>query len=103
MEDGSDAPLPTESAGERRRWSELPTGAKAAIVVAGVAELVMTSIAVRDLLRRPARDVRGPKAVWFLTCFVQPIGAPLYLALGRRIAASPPLRSMSGSPPSRRV
>ncbi|HVJ95982.1 MAG TPA: PLD nuclease N-terminal domain-containing protein [Acidimicrobiia bacterium] len=44
----------------------------------------MTTIALRDLVRRPRRQVRGPKLLWFLGCFVQPIGSPLYLLVGRR-------------------
>ena len=55
-----------------------------AIVIGGIAELVVTTIAVRDLIRRPASEVRGWKLLWFLGCFVQPIGSPLYLVVGRR-------------------
>jgi hypothetical protein len=47
-------------------------------------ELVVTTIAVRDLVRRPADEVRGPKVLWGPLLFVQPIGSPLYLVIGRR-------------------
>jgi len=57
------------------------------MVVVGIAEAVVTTIALRDLVRRPAATVRGPKLLWFLGCFVQPIGSALYLVAGRRSPA----------------
>ena len=68
----------------RKRWSDLSTEQKAGIVVGGVVELVLTTLALRDLARRPARDVHGPKVLWVLGCFVQPFGPVLYLLSGRR-------------------
>ena len=72
----------------KQRWSDLSLGARAAIVAGGVAEVVVTSIALRDLVRRPAALVRGPKLLWGPLLFVQPIGSPLYLIAGRRAAAA---------------
>jgi len=39
-----------------------------------------------DLVRRPRAQVRGPKALWMMGLFVQPVGPVAYLALGRRKA-----------------
>lgn len=69
---------------QRKRWSELSTPAKTAIVVGATVEVVMTTIALRDLVRRPAGEVRGPKVLWFLGVFVQPVGPIAYLRVGRR-------------------
>jgi hypothetical protein len=69
---------------KKKRWSELSFEQRVAIVVGAIVELVLTSIALRDLAKRPAREVRGPKLLWFLACFVQPIGPVLYLRAGRR-------------------
>ena len=44
----------------------------------------MTAIAVGDLVRQPAALVRGRKALWAPFLFVQPVGSPLYLLVGRR-------------------
>jgi hypothetical protein len=71
----------------KRKWSELSPLARTAIVVAGVAELAVTTFALQDLLRRPAAQVRGPKQLWGVGLFVQPVGSPLYLLVGRRPAA----------------
>ncbi len=54
------------------------------MVAGALVELVVTGTALRDLIRRPASEVRGPKLLWFLGLFVQPFGSPLYLLVGRR-------------------
>ena len=68
---------------EKKRWEDFTPVQKTAIVVGASIELVVTSIALRDLVRRPRAEVRGPKLLWFLGFFVQPAGAPLYLLCGR--------------------
>ena len=73
-----------DPAQDRPRWADLPRGQQAAIVALGVAEVVLTTIAVVDLKRRPRRQVRGPKALWALGLVVQPFGPVAYLLLGRR-------------------
>lgn len=54
-----------------------------AIVALASVELALTATALVDLARRPAAQVRGPKALWALGCFVQPVGPVAYLAVGR--------------------
>jgi hypothetical protein len=73
---------------KKQRWSDLSPRARAAIVVGGVAEAVVTAVALRDLVRRPATLVRGPKWLWGPALFVQPIGSPLYLVAGRRTGSA---------------
>jgi hypothetical protein len=51
-------------------------------VVAGAVEVVLTTVALRDLARRPAAQVRGPKPLWLLACVVQPVGPIAYLTVG---------------------
>ena len=70
--------------GRKKRWSELSPVARTAILAGALAEVVVTAIALRDLIRRPADEVRGKKLLWAMGCFVQPIGSPLYLVVGRR-------------------
>jgi len=69
---------------QKKRWSVLSPAAKTAIVVGGALEVVLTTVALRDLVRRPRGDVRGPKALWVLGFVVQPFGPLLYLGVGRR-------------------
>jgi hypothetical protein len=68
----------------KKQWSDLTRSQQVAICVGGAAELLMTAYALRDLARRPATQVRGPKAAWVLAFFVQPVGPLAYLAAGRR-------------------
>lgn len=70
----------------KRRWQDLSPAQQRTIVVAGAVEVVLTSVALVDLARRPTSQVRGPKALWVLGCFVQPFGPIAYLTLGRRSA-----------------
>lgn len=66
------------------KWSELNPTQQRAICVAGAIEVVMTAAALRDLGRRPASEVRGPKSAWALALFVQPVGPIAYFGFGRR-------------------
>jgi hypothetical protein len=70
----------------KKKWSDLSPAQQRAICVLGAAELVMTVAALRDLAKRPADQVRGPKAAWRLGAFVQPVGPIAYFACGRRCA-----------------
>jgi hypothetical protein len=60
----------------KKQWSDLSTIARSAIVHGAFAELIVTAVALRDLLHRPAAQVRGPKALWGVGLFVQPVGFP---------------------------
>ncbi len=68
---------------QKKRWSEFSPAAKKAIVIGGAVEVAVTSFALRDLIRRPGGDVRGPKLLWVLGFVVQPFGPLLYLRVGR--------------------
>ena len=70
--------------GQKLRWDDLSDGQRAAIVVGAAVEVVLTTVALVDLARRPREQVRGPKPLWALGCFVQPVGPIVYLAWGRR-------------------
>ncbi len=72
----------------KKRWSDFSPRTQTAIVLGGIAEVVVTTGAFRDLVRRPAALVRGPKPLWGAALFVQPIGSPLYLLAGRRIGSA---------------
>lgn len=69
---------------EQKKWSDLSTGQKRAVYVAGVAEVILTVAALSDLARRPAEQVRGRKSAWVLAFSVQPFGPLAYFAVGRR-------------------
>lgn len=68
----------------RKKWSEMSPAAQRTVVVVGLAEVALTTVALIDLARRPAQQIRGSKPVWALGIFIQPVGPVAYLAFGRR-------------------
>jgi hypothetical protein len=67
----------------KKRWSDLSDRQRAVLVVGSAVEVVLTTVALVDLARRPSDQVKGSKAWWTLACFVQPVGPIAYLAMGR--------------------
>lgn len=68
----------------KKSWSDLTAGQQRLVMATGAAEAIVTGAALRDLARRPADSVRGPKALWGAACFVQPVGPLAYYVVGRR-------------------
>jgi hypothetical protein len=71
----------------RRRWSDLSERSRRLIVLGAAVEGVLKTVALVDLARRPAADVRGPKAAWAAAVLLVNSGggAPLaYLLAGRK-------------------
>jgi hypothetical protein len=66
------------------RWSDLSSGQRAVIGAAAVAELSMKIAALIDISRRPAEQIRGPKALWRSAQVVNLVGPVSYFAFGRR-------------------
>ncbi len=66
------------------QWHDLSPAQRVALGGAIIVEVTLTVTALADLVRRPARQVRGPKLMWAVGCFVQPIGPAAYLRFGRR-------------------
>lgn len=71
----------------KKRWSERSPQSRRLIIAAGTFEVVLKIVALIDLARRPADEVRGPKARWaFALVLVNSVGLmPLaYFILGRK-------------------
>jgi len=69
---------------QKKQWGDFTPSQQKAIIVAFAVEAVLTTVALVDLARRPRAQVRGPKPLWALGCFVQPVGPLAYLLIGRR-------------------
>lgn len=70
-----------------KRWADLSPTQKRLIMVGAVVESVLKAVALADLARRPAAQVRGPKPLWavILTLANSLGAAPLiYWFYGRR-------------------
>lgn len=71
----------------KKKWNELSPRSRKLIAVGSVFETVLKVIALVDLSRRPAAEVRGDKRKWAAAItFVNAFGAVpiLYLLRGRR-------------------
>jgi hypothetical protein len=68
----------------KKRWSDFSPQQQTAIIVAAIIELILTTLALRDLSRRSRSEVRGPKVLWVFASAVQPVGPILYFLVGRR-------------------
>ena len=49
---------------DRRRWSDLSEGTRRLIIVTAVADSILKGVAILDIKRRPANQIRGPKELW---------------------------------------
>jgi len=67
-----------------QKWSDLSDQQKKVIAVALVIHLILLALTWRDLGRRPAADVRGPKRFWRLAATMNTTGSLAYWLFGRR-------------------
>ncbi|TDW95654.1 MULTISPECIES: hypothetical protein [Kribbella] len=70
-----------------KKWADLSTRQQRLVVAGAVVESVLKAVALADLARRPATQVRGPKPLWALalTLFNSLGAAPIiYWLYGRK-------------------
>lgn len=71
----------------RKRWSELSEASRRLIILGAAVETILKVVALVDLARRPAEQVRGSKARWaWAVAVTNSLGSvpAAYLAFGRR-------------------
>jgi hypothetical protein len=69
------------------QWTELTDRQRTLVVLAVVTDSVAKVVALRDLRRRPAEQIRGPRWLWGAAVALTGSGGAvplLYLAVGRR-------------------
>ena len=62
----------------------LSPAARAAVWILLAFELVLIAATERDIQRRPAEGIRGPKLLWRVVATQNVIGPAAYFGLGRR-------------------
>ena len=67
----------------KRKWSEMSAAQKSVTVVLAVVQLTMAATAWRDLARRDATQVKGPKWRWALIIGANFFGPIAYFRRGR--------------------
>ena len=69
----------------KTHWKDLSSKRKTGIIIVSLAQFALTAAAYRDLAKRPAKEVDGPKLAWGIAILVNWIGPLTYFAKGRKI------------------
>jgi hypothetical protein len=67
-----------------KRWGDLSSTQRKAVVLSGVVQLGLLAAALADIYRRPAEEFRGDKRLWAVVAFVNFVGPVSYFLFGRR-------------------
>ena len=76
------------TARQKKTWTEMSPGAKIGTLVTGLVQVSLLVAAQRDISRRPAELINGPKAAWRAASFVNFIGPMGYFIFGRKHSAT---------------
>jgi len=68
----------------KKTWKEMPPAARVAFVALGIAQVSLMLAAQRDISKRPADQINGPKAAWRVAALINFIGPMGYFILGRK-------------------
>ena len=66
-----------------KSWNELSVVSRWRVAILGITQLALQFVALRDLVKRPAAEVRGAKGAWAAASFINFLGPIAYLAFGR--------------------
>jgi hypothetical protein len=69
---------------QKRRWQDLSDQQRMMVVAGTVVQLSLQFLALRDLHKRTAEQVRGPKWAWVPLTSVNFFGPIAYFVVGRR-------------------
>lgn len=70
----------------KKTWKEMSPAARAGMVAVGIAQISLMLAAQRDISRRPAEQINGPKVAWRMAAFINFIGPMGYFVFGRKRA-----------------
>ncbi|MFJ5862558.1 hypothetical protein ACIQCM_14160 [Pseudarthrobacter sp. NPDC092439] len=69
---------------QKKTWKEMSPSARAGFILVGIAQVSLLLAAQRDISRRPAELINGPKAAWRAASFINFVGPMGYFVLGRK-------------------
>lgn len=69
---------------ERKSWANLTEQQKRTLSGAMSVQIVLLTLALIDIARRPKSDIKGSKPVWVLVSFVNFAGPVSYFIFGRK-------------------
>lgn len=68
----------------KKRWSDMSPQQRASISVVGLIQVALLVLALIDLRRRPAEQIKGPKKLWAAVVFINFVGPITYFVIGRK-------------------
>ncbi|MCU1515398.1 MAG: hypothetical protein JWQ75_119 [Pseudarthrobacter sp.] len=71
---------------KKKTWKEMSPAGRAAIVAGGIVQMTLMLAAQRDISKRPAELINGPKAAWRVAALINFIGPVGYFVFGRKRA-----------------
>jgi hypothetical protein len=71
-------------ANKKKSFKDLSGGQRLRVAVTAAVQIALQAAALRDLKRRPAALVNGPKPAWFAASFLNFIGPVAYFLFGRK-------------------
>jgi hypothetical protein len=69
---------------KKKTWKEMPPAARIGTVLIGIAQISLMLAAQRDISRRPAEQINGPKAAWRVAALLNFVGPMGYFIFGRK-------------------
>ena len=69
---------------KKMTWAEMSPGRKAVVAVVGLVQFVLAATAWRDLAKRSAAQINGPKGLWAAIIAINWVGPIAYFVKGRR-------------------
>jgi hypothetical protein len=69
---------------KKKSFKDLSGGQKLRVAVTAAVQIALQTAALRDLKKRPADQVNGPKPAWFAASFLNFIGPVAYFLFGRK-------------------
>lgn len=70
----------------KKKWKDLTPAQRGLVIGGAVVQITLLALAQRDLAKRPAEEVHGPKWLWRMVTMINFIGPLAYFCCGRRKA-----------------
>lgn len=68
----------------KKTWKEMSASSKAGTILVGIAQVSLLVAAQKDISKRPAAMINGPKLAWRAASFINFIGPMGYFVFGRK-------------------
>jgi hypothetical protein len=69
---------------KKKTWKEMSPAARTGTILIGIAQVALMLAAQRDISRRPAELINGPKAAWRMGALINFVGPMGYFVFGRK-------------------